>query len=432
MKLFFCQSLETSDDEEEEAGEEEQSEESAEDDDGKYGVDSEEDMPSDGVDENGSGDKLVSGSSSKAKIEKNNVVDSIGSLKVKPNKADESENDSDASVSTDADISLRSVTGKLDIKGGVEGVQVKKPNSNAPTLSSETKPARSTTEMMVVEAIRNLNERGGSSVLAINKYIKSIYPQLDGPRTLRLIKQYIKKAVTNGRLVQAKGSGLTGSFKISAEINRLEQRQKRKKLMQKAKKDAPAKKAVKKPKTIKKKAENGEPKPATVENTTKPTKATKAAKPVVKLDNAAEPTAKLPKVSATAKKMAKATDSKNSNKTATKDVKPSTIANNQPLEKPKVATQSKSAKGIPTIPMNSTADKEVKGSHTKSASAPPIPAVSTSSPKAMSKGKAAAMPKKKPLAKGKTSAAEVAENGAGGADTVKPAKKLAGKKTKTK
>ncbi|XP_054725805.1 histone H1.1-like [Anastrepha obliqua] len=415
MKLFFCQSLETSDDEEEEAGEEEQSEESAEDDDGKYGVDSEEDMPSDGVDKNGSGDKLVSGSSSKAKIEKNNVEDSIGSLKVKWNKADESENDSDASVSTDADISLRSVTGKLDIKGGEEGVQVKK-----------------STEMMVVEAIRNLNERGGSSVLAINKYIKNNYPQLDGPRTLRLIKQYIKKAITNGRLVQAKGSGLGGSFKMSAEMNRLEQRQKRKKLMQKAKKDAPAKKAAKKPKSIKKKAENGESKPATVKNTTKTTKATKAAKPVVKLDNAAEPTAKLPKVSATAKKMAKATDSKNSNKTANKNVKPSTIANNQPLEKPKVTTQSKSAKGIATSTMNSTADKEVKGSHTKSASTPPIPAVSTSSPKAMSKGKAAAMPKKKPLAKGKTSAPEVAENGAGDADTLKPAKKLAGKKTKTK
>ena len=66
------------------------------------------------------------------------------------------------------------------------------------------------------------------------------YPQLDGPRTLKLIKNYIKKALVSGKLVQSKGTGLGGSFKVSPGTNRLEEqkeRQNRKKLVKKPKRD---------------------------------------------------------------------------------------------------------------------------------------------------------------------------------------------------
>jgi hypothetical protein len=68
---------------------------------------------------------------------------------------------------------------------------------------------------MVVNAIKSLKERGGSSLQAIKKYIAANY-KVDSEKLSPFIKKYLKTAVTSGELVQAKGKGASGSFKLAA------------------------------------------------------------------------------------------------------------------------------------------------------------------------------------------------------------------------
>lgn len=67
---------------------------------------------------------------------------------------------------------------------------------------------------MVNSAIANLNERGGSSLMAINKYLTSTY-QIDAVKMATFIKKYLRTAVTGGQLIQTTGKGATGSFKLA-------------------------------------------------------------------------------------------------------------------------------------------------------------------------------------------------------------------------
>ncbi|XP_044590732.1 late histone H1-like isoform X2 [Cotesia glomerata] len=69
---------------------------------------------------------------------------------------------------------------------------------------------------MVTTAIRILDERGGSSLQAIKKYINATY-LVDTDRMAPFIKKFIKSAVITGSLIQTKGIGATGSFKLAPE-----------------------------------------------------------------------------------------------------------------------------------------------------------------------------------------------------------------------
>uniref|UniRef100_A0A1A9W0R0 H15 domain-containing protein n=1 Tax=Glossina brevipalpis TaxID=37001 RepID=A0A1A9W0R0_9MUSC len=75
------------------------------------------------------------------------------------------------------------------------------------------------TQLMVDGAIKNLKERGGSSLLAIKKYINGTY-KCDSQKLDRFIKKYLKTSVANGKLIQTKGKGASGSFKLSAAANK--------------------------------------------------------------------------------------------------------------------------------------------------------------------------------------------------------------------
>ena len=66
---------------------------------------------------------------------------------------------------------------------------------------------------MVNAAIKNLKDRKGSSLAAIKKYIAANY-KVDVAKLAPFIRRYLKKAVTDGKLSQTKGSGASGSFKI--------------------------------------------------------------------------------------------------------------------------------------------------------------------------------------------------------------------------
>ena len=136
----------------------------------------------------------------------------------------------------------------------------------------KAKPSHPPTSEMVNTAIRTLKERGGSSLQAIKKYIAANY-KVDVDKLAPFIKKYLKTAVTAGTLIQPKGRGASGSFKMSAK--------KAEKPAKKAKKPAAKKeKKVKKPaakKTPKKAAKKT--KAPKKEKKTKTPKKVKAPKP---------------------------------------------------------------------------------------------------------------------------------------------------------
>ncbi|XP_041673773.1 LOW QUALITY PROTEIN: uncharacterized protein LOC121529846 [Drosophila eugracilis] len=80
-------------------------------------------------------------------------------------------------------------------------------------------PSHPPTQQMVDASIKNLKERGGSSLLAIKKYITATY-KCDAQKLAPFIKKYLKSAVVNGKLIQTKGKGASGSFKLSASAKK--------------------------------------------------------------------------------------------------------------------------------------------------------------------------------------------------------------------
>lgn len=85
------------------------------------------------------------------------------------------------------------------------------------TAAAATKKKPAThprTSDMVNAAIKSLKERGGSSLQAIKKYVSANY-KVDADKLSPFIKKYIKSAVASGALVQTKGKGASGSFKLA-------------------------------------------------------------------------------------------------------------------------------------------------------------------------------------------------------------------------
>lgn len=78
---------------------------------------------------------------------------------------------------------------------------------------STSKPSHPATSQLVLNAIMTLQDRNGSSLQAIKKFIASHY-KLDTNKLATFIKKYLKKAVAAGKLIQTKGKGASGSFKL--------------------------------------------------------------------------------------------------------------------------------------------------------------------------------------------------------------------------
>lgn len=162
--------------------------------------------------------------------------------------------------------------------------------TKAPRAKVAKKPAEHPKYIeMVVAAIVALKERNGSSRQAIIKYIQANYKVGDNANVH--IKLALKKGVTSGILLQPKGNGASGSFKVA------------KKPVEKkpaAKKPAAKKPAAKKSTTPKKK-------PAAKKSATKKKTPSKAKKPAAKKPSSAKKAAKKPakKPAATKKPAAK-------------------------------------------------------------------------------------------------------------------------------
>ncbi|XP_039948266.1 histone H1-I-like [Bactrocera tryoni] len=405
MKLFVYSSVETSDDDEDEEVSAEESQ--GDSDEGEEEADSDESDGDEQASDNTDNEKESGAENTAGKLANKNV------------------DNSEASSTTEVDTLFKGVNGTQKISGIKEEQPMKGPEFNLAKSPSKTKPMANgvslparlknvSTEIMVLAAIRSLNERGGSSAIAIKKYVMNNYPQLDGPRTMKLIKAYIKKALVSGKLVQSKGTGLGGSFKVSPGTNRLEEqkeRQNRKKLVKKPKSDQAADKVKKPLKTAAKKIEKGEIKSAKE----KKAKA-KGSKSAIKLKDGSESTTKMPKISVALK----ASDPPPAKKTTkTKEAKEAPLANGKLGKKTKGAEQYKAQN------VDSTTKKTNKNNNLVA------PKSATAITKE-EKGKTATTSKKKATAKGKATAMENVETGSGDAYVVKPNKKTAAKKVKTK
>lgn len=125
----------------------------------------------------------------------------------------------------------------------------------------KTAPTHPPVASMVNAAIKNLKERGGSSAQAIKKYIAA-NNKVDVEKLSPFIKRYLKSAVAKGALVQTKGKGASGSFKLKEKSSKTtaakpKKTQGAKKVKKAAVKTSPKKKAAPK----KKLSVSGEVKP---------------------------------------------------------------------------------------------------------------------------------------------------------------------------
>uniref|UniRef100_T1HDZ9 H15 domain-containing protein n=1 Tax=Rhodnius prolixus TaxID=13249 RepID=T1HDZ9_RHOPR len=88
--------------------------------------------------------------------------------------------------------------------------------SNKSKSASERKQHPSVSEM-VTTAIREMNERNGSSLQAIKKFIYTNYI-VDESKISTYIRKFLKAAVESGKLIQTRGKGATGSFKLGKTL----------------------------------------------------------------------------------------------------------------------------------------------------------------------------------------------------------------------
>jgi len=154
------------------------------------------------------------------------------------------------------------------------------------TKVKKTVALHPTTAVMVTSAIKELKEKKGSSLPAIKKYLAANY-KVDPAKLAPFIRKFLKAAVTNGTVVQTKGTGASGHFKLPvADV-------KPKKAVVAKKKKSIVKK-VKAPGTPKKKKLPVAKKPATGEPAAKKAKKPAATKPKATVPKKAPAKAKKP------------------------------------------------------------------------------------------------------------------------------------------
>ena len=160
-------------------------------------------------------------------------------------------------------------------------VNKEKKNSGHPTYKD-----------MVFNALQALKERKGSSRQAIQKYVKSNYKV--GDNVMCQVKTCIKRCVDGGVLVQVRGTGASGSFRLQNKQPAAKKPAAKKPAAKKpaAKKPAAKKPVAKKPAAKKPAAK----KPAAKKPAAKKPAAKKSAakKPAAKKPAAKKPAAKKP------------------------------------------------------------------------------------------------------------------------------------------
>ncbi|XP_013188265.1 histone H1.1, embryonic-like [Amyelois transitella] len=112
-------------------------------------------------------------------------------------------------MSDDSDIDIQSALPKNSKK------MPKQPTSPSEEhLNPDTK--KISTKIMIYEALNELKSRKGTSLYAIKKFIVEKH-QVDIDKINYIIKKVIVKGVNAGTIVQMKGVGASGSFKLAPE-----------------------------------------------------------------------------------------------------------------------------------------------------------------------------------------------------------------------
>nr|XP_045585846.1 histone H1A, sperm-like [Procambarus clarkii]XP_045589301.1 histone H1A, sperm-like [Procambarus clarkii]XP_045590669.1 histone H1A, sperm-like [Procambarus clarkii] len=105
----------------------------------------------------------------------------------------------------------------------VEAKPTKKAAAAAAVVATTRKPrvqvAHPKTSQMVLAAVAALKDRKGSSLQAIKKYVVA-NNKVEAAKIAIYIRRFLKKAVADGILVQTKGSGASGSFKLAVAEKR--------------------------------------------------------------------------------------------------------------------------------------------------------------------------------------------------------------------
>merc|ERR1712062_479595 len=86
-----------------------------------------------------------------------------------------------------------------------------KPKAKKPAAAKSGNP---TSSVIVKAAIEGLKERKGSSLVAIKKYIATNY-KIDPSKHSHFIKKALTSGVEKKTIVQTKGTGASGSFKLA-------------------------------------------------------------------------------------------------------------------------------------------------------------------------------------------------------------------------
>jgi histone H1/5 len=88
--------------------------------------------------------------------------------------------------------------------------------TSSSSLAAATTTAKNSFKYMdkIVEALKELNERSGSSRQAIQKFIQNKYNLQDEKQLSRNLNLALKRGVKKGLLRQPKGTGANGSFKL--------------------------------------------------------------------------------------------------------------------------------------------------------------------------------------------------------------------------
>lgn len=90
------------------------------------------------------------------------------------------------------------------------GVKIKTSVCNGPSAIKNTPTVRK----MVTEALESLKDRQGSSLVAIKKKMTELF-NVDPSQIASHIKKFIKTSLLDGTLIQTKGNGASGSFKLA-------------------------------------------------------------------------------------------------------------------------------------------------------------------------------------------------------------------------
>jgi len=117
-----------------------------------------------------------------------------------------------------ASIELRFVhSNLLKSKPKMPAAVAKKTATPKKAASKAAKPSHPTYSAMIKKAIKDLNEKGGSSKVAIEKYLNANY-KLTG-NVSNLVKMALRRMSTKKEIVHAssKSTGASGSFKLPAK-----------------------------------------------------------------------------------------------------------------------------------------------------------------------------------------------------------------------